>query len=189
MPHPPTLFLIRHATPDWNRTDISYHLPPGPPLTPQGEKEAAQLGVFLRDVGVAHIFVSPLERALRTAKIATTVASVPVEPEDGLTEWQPGEEAAVVRARFEPVWEMARALCQRVGPIALITHGGPIALHLEALGMARDTIDSYRRKFDRNNPVPPAGAWKAVYTLPESAWDLSLAFVPANDGNANVAYA
>jgi drug/metabolite transporter (DMT)-like permease len=29
----PLIYLIRHATPDWSRTDIPYFTPPGPPLT------------------------------------------------------------------------------------------------------------------------------------------------------------
>jgi broad specificity phosphatase PhoE len=35
------IYFIRHATPDRRRTDLSYHTPPGPPLTAQGEHEAA----------------------------------------------------------------------------------------------------------------------------------------------------
>ena len=56
------LYLARHATPDWNMRDIRYDIPPGPPLVPQGEAEAAQLGEFLRQAGVVQIYVSPLVR-------------------------------------------------------------------------------------------------------------------------------
>ena len=38
----PTVYLVRHATPDWSLKDIPYHLPPGPPLTSVGDKEAAE---------------------------------------------------------------------------------------------------------------------------------------------------
>ena len=72
----PTIYLIRHATPDWSRTDLVYHLPPGPPLTAQGEAEAAKLGDFLRDMDVRHIFTSPLVRCLRTAEIAGAAVDV-----------------------------------------------------------------------------------------------------------------
>ena len=64
----PIIYLARHATPDWSRTDLPYHLLPGPPLVPQGEAEAAELGRFLREAGVSRLYTSPLERARRTAE-------------------------------------------------------------------------------------------------------------------------
>lgn len=39
----PVVFLARHGTPDWNMPGIRYDIPPGPPLVPQGEEEAAKL--------------------------------------------------------------------------------------------------------------------------------------------------
>jgi broad specificity phosphatase PhoE len=188
MPDISTIYLIRHATPDWTRTDIPYHLPPGPPLTTKGEDEAARLGLFLKQSGVASIFTSPLERARRTAEIVTAIIGVPTQLDDGLTELQPGEEVVAVRARIEPVWEKAGRLSQQDGPVALVTHGGPIAIWLETLGMPKATIDAYRLKFDRNNPVPPGGAWKATCITPQSNWALSLAFIPDKDGAPDVAH-
>ena len=44
---PQQIYLIRHATPDWTRKDIPYHLPPGPPLIEQGLAEAQALAAFL----------------------------------------------------------------------------------------------------------------------------------------------
>ncbi len=175
------IFLVRHATPDWSRTDLSYHLPPGPPLTPQGEREAADLGEYLRGAGVRQLYTSPLERCLHTAQIAAKVVGVPVLEEAGLREWVPGESESEVRARIRPVWE-------RVGggetnghqpePAALITHGGPIALLLADLGMDANTLAQYRRIFDRNNPLPPAGVWRVARAAPGSLWELKLAYLP-----------
>ena len=174
----PTVYLIRHATPDWNRTDLPYAVLPGPPLTPQGVDEAMQLGYFLREAAVAQIFASPFERAAHTARIAAGVAGARVEQDDGLTEWRPDEKADAIRTRILPVWERARDFSLQSGPVALITHGGPISVLLEGLGLAKDVLEQHKRRFDRNNPLPPAGVWKATLPAPDAAWDLQLAFVP-----------
>ena len=171
----PTIYLIRHATPDWTRTDIPYHLPPGPPLTPPGEAEANQLGVYLRAAGVSRIFSSPLERCLRTAHIAVAHTGFAVEIETGLSEMQPNEKNEAVYARLWPVWQTATAHADS-GPVALITHGGPIALLLAELGLTPEVLNHYKRLFDRNNPLPPAGVWQAVRN--GDGWQLSLTFTP-----------
>ncbi len=64
----PVVFLARHGTPDWNMTSIRYDIPPGPPLVPQGEEEAAKLGKFLKSQNVQLVYASPLVRARRTAR-------------------------------------------------------------------------------------------------------------------------
>ena len=174
----PLLYLTRHATPDWSRTDIPYHLPPGPPLVPQGEDEAAQLGRFWRETGVARVFASPLERARRTAEIAAGVAEIPVQIEEAIAEWRPEEKVEDIRARFWPVWERMIALSLQVGPIALVTHGGPIGFFLDELGLPKDTLAYFKRTFDRNNPVPPGGVWKFSRPASGEPWDIVLAFVP-----------
>jgi probable phosphoglycerate mutase len=170
-----TLYLIRHATPDWSRTDLTYHLPPGPPLVQQGEREAEQLGTYLKEAGVTAIYSSPLERCLRTAQIAGAAINLPVQIEPGLTELVPGESSDGVQARLRPVFESAREASQ-AGPVALITHGGPIALLLAQLGLLPEAINHYKRLFDRNNPLPPAGAWQAAQR--NGGWELTLSFVP-----------
>ena len=174
----PTIYLIRHATPDWSRTDIPYHLPPGPPLTPQGEAEAQQLGKFLWEAGLAAIYASPLERAYRTAEIAASQIHLAVTQSPSLAEWQPEEKADQIRARLWPTWEHAAMLSAQTGPVALVTHGGPIALLLKELGLPEKEIDHFKRQFDRNNPLPPAGVWRATRLPGSPAWSLSLSFVP-----------
>ncbi len=174
----PTVYLIRHATPDWSRTDIPYFIPPGPPLTPQGEAEAGHLGQFLWEAGVRTIYASPLERAERTARIAGEVIHVPVTVSPSIAEGRPEEKSDEILARLWPTWEHAAALSEQTGPVALVTHGGPIALLLKALGLPDKEIDHFKRQFDRSNPVPPAGAWRAMRLPGSPAWSLSLSFVP-----------
>lgn len=174
----PTLYLVRHATPDWSRTDIPYHLPPGPPLTAQGEAEAAQLGEFLRDMGVRRLLHSPLERCARTAAIAGAVAGGQVELDLRLAELLPEEKPSDVLARVWPVWTQAGESCLGGEALALVTHGGCVALLLAELGLPAKEISRYQGQFDRRNPVPPAGAWRAIRPTPEGPWSLDLAFKP-----------
>ena len=158
---PATLYLVRHATPDWSRTDLRYDIPPGPPLTPQGEAEAVALGAFLQRVGIARLYASPLDRTLRTAALAAQALDnlIPVT-DDAIAEWRHGESEQQVLDRFRPRIHAALDESLRHGAVALVTHGGPIRLLLAEAGIDRQEIDYYRRMFDRDNPVPPAGVWR-----------------------------
>ena len=169
------IYLIRHATPDWSRSDLAYHVPPGPPLVEQGRQEAQALGGFLRGVGVRRLFTSPLERCQVTAEIAAAAAQLAVQVEGGLIEWQPGEDKATVTARMWPVFEAALRAGEADGPVGLVSHGGPIAMLLLRLGMDEATLAA-QRCFDHGNPLPPAGAWEA--RRDGDGWRLSLAFTP-----------
>lgn len=155
-----TVFLVRHATPDWSRTDIRYDIPPGPPLTPRGEQEATHLGAFLAAQGVVRLYASPLERTLRTAELAAHALATHPEQDDHLAEWRHGEGDDQVLARFRPRLQHAFDESGRTGPIALVTHGGPIRLLLTEVGLDHAEVNHYRRQFDHDNPVPPAGVWR-----------------------------
>jgi broad specificity phosphatase PhoE len=180
----PSLYLVRHATPDWSRTDIPYHLPPGPPLTPQGEREAVQLGEFLRDMGVHRFLHSPLERCVRTAVLAAEVAGASLQLDQRLAEIRPEEKPADVLARVWPVWVEAGQACLSGEPLVLITHGGPISLLLAELGLSTKVLAHYQAKFDRRNPLPPAGVWRALRPTPAADWSLDLAFTPQAEQKA-----
>jgi broad specificity phosphatase PhoE len=180
----PSLYLVRHATPDWSRTDIPYHLPPGPPLTPVGEREAAQLGEFLRDMGVRRLLHSPLERCARTAALAAAVAGSDLQLDLRLAEIRPEEKSADVLARIWPAWGEAAQACLNGDTLALITHGGPISLLLAELGLSAKDISHYQAKFDRRNPLPPAGAWRALRPTSDGPWSLDLAFTPQAEQKA-----
>lgn len=175
----PTIYLARHATPDWTRTDIPYFTPPGPPLAAHGPLEAAALGAFLRPAGVLSIASSPLVRCHATAAIVGEVLGLPVHVENALAEWQPGEDAAVVAKRmwsaFQNAWDATAGEDGRAA--LLLTHGGPIKALLRHCGMDDQTIDQ-RSSFDHQNLVPPAGAWKISRAPGTQVWEMSLAFVP-----------
>jgi len=170
----PRIYLARHATPDWTRKDIPYHLPPGPPLTEQGLVEAQALGAFLHQAEIQYIYASPLERCQKTAQIVGEICQAPVETVQGLIELQPGEETDTVRARVVPVFDKAGLYSQEAGPVALITHGGPVDVLLSTLGIEVGPL----RIFDHRNVVPPAGAWLATRQEQDRPWELSLVFKP-----------
>jgi broad specificity phosphatase PhoE len=177
--YPQTIYLIRHATPDWERTDIPYDIPPGPALTAHGEREAAQLGIFLKDAGVRKLYYSPLERSARTAHIAAGIAQIPALENTALAEWRKGETEAEMHSRFWPALQASREESALLGPLGLVTHGGPVAYLLKQLGLAPAVLEKHRAMFDRSNPMPPAGAWAARRNSDTAAWDLKLVFTPA----------
>lgn len=174
-----TIYLARHASPDWNRKDIPYHLPPGPPLTPQGRLEAAALGAFLRTANIRTIASSPLERCHHTARIVGDTLSLPVAIDDTLTEWQPDESSDALGRRmwriFRDTWEAT--VDQGHQAALLLTHGGPIMELLRRLGMSDKVIEQHR-VYDHRNPVPPAGVWQVSRGHDHTSWELSLVFVP-----------
>jgi broad specificity phosphatase PhoE len=173
-----SIYLIRHATPDWSRKDIPYHLPPGPPLTGVGRAEAEALGAFLHAAGVRRLFASPLERSLHTAQIAAALAQAQVQVDERLMEIQPGETADSLRQRLWPVFEMVSADgAAPDSPVGLVTHGGPIAALLGSLGMDAATLATYTR-FDHGNPLPPAAAWLVARPNDQAPWQWNLAFTP-----------
>jgi broad specificity phosphatase PhoE len=177
----PSLYLVRHASPDWNRKDIPYHLPPGPPLSEQGHAEARALGQFLRLANVQQLWTSPLERCLHTAEIVAGITGAAVAVNSELREWQPQESKDALRARTLPVVEQAWQWAVRQngadGAIALVTHGGPIMTLLSALGIDDRTMETLRI-YDHRNPVPPAGVWEVTRPALPQAWEMQLVFTP-----------
>jgi hypothetical protein len=49
---------------------------------------------------------------------------------------------------------------------------------LADLGLDANALAHYRRTFDRNNPLPPAGVWRATRPAPGAPWELSLVYMP-----------
>lgn len=173
-----TIYLARHATPN-RATGIRYDIAPGPPILPEGEQEAAQLGEFLKSVGAQQIYASPLLRTQMTAQIASETSGIEMETEEVLAEWAHGEKDADVLARLWPFWERLCGESADDGPIAIVSHGGPIRILLEELGVTKEEVTYYCRQFDYGNPLPPAAAWRARRTLDANAkWEVDLVFTP-----------
>jgi broad specificity phosphatase PhoE len=170
-----TLFLGRHATPDWSRKDIPYHVPPGPQLVEKGRLEAERLGEFFRASGVVHVLASPLERAWRTGCIAGGIARATIELNDDLAEHRPEEKDVDVLARAQRAFALGAYLGAAHGPTALISHGSPVLILLKWLGLPAEIIER-SCIYDGRNILPPAGAWQVRREAGELA--LQLAFVP-----------
>ena len=176
----PGVFLVRHATPDWQRMDLPYHRPPGPPLIEKGLTESGALGAYLLATGVKRVISSPLERCLRTARIAAEAIGVEVQVDERLIEWQPDESPEQVYQRLWPLVETAWQSAANGAPTALVTHGGPITVMLASFGMDRQTLQQFQC-FDHKNPLPPGAVWYAGRADENSPWELALVFIPPNE--------
>jgi broad specificity phosphatase PhoE len=173
----PKVFLARHATPDWTRRDIPYDIPPGPPLTAQGEEEARRLGDFLREQGIVKIYASPLVRTLRTAELAAEATGARLIVAHEIAEWRRDEDEPTVLSRVRDLWQRACDESEEIGPIALVTHGGCVLSMLSYLQTPVGEINHYRNQFDHRNPLPPAGAW-LTRRNPGGGWEVRLQFTP-----------
>jgi broad specificity phosphatase PhoE len=171
------VYIVRHASPDWTRDDIPYHLPPGPPLVEKGLEEAHALGSFFKEAGVSLLLTSPLERCQHTAQIAAREAHAEVQVIHELMEKQPGEDWEHIHRRLMPVFERAAKESRRNGAVALVTHGEPAAVLLHSLGMPKARLQE-QRIFDHGNPLPPSGAWLAVRNESQQSWNLRMAYLP-----------
>ena len=174
---PKSIYLIRHATPDWTRKDIPYNIPPGPSLIAKGERQARQLAAFLQQSQVKHVYTSPMQRALQTAQIVIQTVQIPYEINQDLIEWKPDESEESVKGRIWPF--INNQFSQNLdGDLAFVSHGGPITLLLKAFGMQPELLDQYCHSFDGNNPLPPAGAWKVTPLDGNNEWQMDLVFKP-----------
>ena len=112
------IFLVRHATPDWEHNDVPYDIQPGPKLSSKGEREAEALADFLKSQGVVRLFYSPFERGARTAQIVAATNGIPSVAEEGLAEWPMAAEPEIhVRQRMSSVFARAARESVELGPI------------------------------------------------------------------------
>ncbi len=100
----PRVFLARHGETEWSvtgqhtgRTDL--------PLTEEGRRQAKRLGARLAGIQFALVLVSPLSRALETARLAGFGDVAVVDPD--LVEWDYGDYDSLTAAeirRERPGW-------------------------------------------------------------------------------------
>jgi broad specificity phosphatase PhoE len=105
------LFVARHGETAWSLSGQHTGLT-DLPLTPNGERNARQLGERLRGLTFAKVFTSPLQRASRTCELAGFGAVA--EKDHDLVEWNYGEyeglRSAEIHAR-RPGWQIFRDGC------------------------------------------------------------------------------
>ena len=105
------VYLARHGETAWTlsgqhtgRTDLA--------LTANGERDARQLGVRLRQLDVRRVLTSPLHRARRTCELAAL--STPGEIDPDLMEWDYGTYEGLSTAEIrmqQPGWNIFRDGC------------------------------------------------------------------------------
>lgn len=87
----PLLLLIRHGENDYVKTGKMAGYTPGVHLNERGKQQAAELGETLKDVPLAAIYSSPLERAIETAEPIAQGREPKIQIRQGLIESNVGE--------------------------------------------------------------------------------------------------
>jgi len=178
------IFLVRHASPNWDLKSIPYDIHPGPPLSARGEQEAEEAANYLEAQKVVKLYYSPFERSARTAQIIAARNRIPSVEEKRLTEWRQADEIGdKVKERMSAIFEEIVKEGAAMGPIGLVSHGGPINFLLLVLGFDADQLAAFRKRFDGHNPLPPAGIWSAERKADAATWDLNLVFIPSTNGD------
>jgi len=83
------LILVRHGETAWN-VQGRYQGQADPPLNERGLAQAHRLAGQLKDKGLAHIYASPLQRALQTARVLTRRLDLSLREEPRLMEIHQG---------------------------------------------------------------------------------------------------
>lgn len=146
------LILARHGQ-AWGNVDPLKHTGHDTALTPLGEQQADRLGQWLRqrEPEIDQIYVSPLQRARKTAELANQHLNLPVEVVDGLAEItrydlphllmraHPFDSASVTRSPeddgfYDTYREKVNGALnflmrdlERPKPILVVSHGGTMA--------------------------------------------------------------
>ena len=107
----PLLYVARHGETEWSLSGQHTGLT-DLPLTPNGERNARQLGERLKGIKVEKVFSSPLQRAFRTCELAGFGSMAEIVPD--LVEWNYGdyEGRKTVDIHAErPGWQLFRDGC------------------------------------------------------------------------------
>ena len=107
----PVLYVARHGETAWSLSGQHTGLT-DLPLTPNGERNARQLGERLKGMTFAKVFTSPLQRATRTCELAGFGAVAENDPD--LVEWNYGQyegrrSAEILAERQD--WQLFRDGC------------------------------------------------------------------------------
>jgi broad specificity phosphatase PhoE len=107
----PIVYLARHGETAWSLTGQHTGLT-DLPLTARGEQTARRLGERLRGLTFAKVFTSPLQRAVKTCRLAGFSGRAEIDPD--LVEWDYGEyegrRGSEIRAE-RPNWNLFRDGC------------------------------------------------------------------------------
>ena len=107
----PVIFLARHGETAWSLSGQHTGLT-DLPLTERGERTARRLGERLKELALAKVFTSPLQRARRTCELAGFGAVAKVDRD--LVEWDYGQyegRRTVEILAERPDWQLFRDGC------------------------------------------------------------------------------
>lgn len=107
----PSVYLARHGETEWSKSGQHTGLT-DLPLTEQGQAAARALGDRLKGLTFDKVFVSPLQRALRTCDLAGFSAAAEVDRD--LVEWDYGKYEGLTSAQIlkqDPNWSLFRDGC------------------------------------------------------------------------------
>jgi len=107
----PVVYAARHGETAWTVSGQHTGLN-DIPLTPNGERNARQLGERLKGLKFAKVFTSPLQRALRTCELAGFGSVAEIDPD--LVEWNYGQYQGLHLdeiLRNRPGWQIFRDGC------------------------------------------------------------------------------
>ena len=106
-----TFLLIRHGHTDWIGRALAGHTA-GVALSTEGRRQVARLAERLRQLTVAAVYSSPLQRTLETAEPIARIFGVSVEPRPRLIEVGFGEWTGMTMADLEkdPRWQQFNTL-------------------------------------------------------------------------------
>ncbi|MBN1438093.1 MAG: histidine phosphatase family protein [Anaerolineales bacterium] len=99
------LLLVRHGETDWLGERLAGRLP-DVHLNAEGRRKAETVAAMLRDVPLAEVYSSPLERAVETAEPAARTAGLRIVRDDRLQEVDFGGLAGFPYAELRevPIW-------------------------------------------------------------------------------------
>ncbi len=105
------VYMARHGETAWSLTGQHTGLT-DLPLTPRGERNALALGERLKGLQVAHVFVSPLQRARQTCDLSGFGKTAEVDGD--LVEWNYGQYEGLTTAQIHETnlgWRIFRDGC------------------------------------------------------------------------------
>lgn len=137
-----------------NPDKVIYSGLPGFGLSDLGRRQAAAVGEALRDVPLAALYASPLDRAMETAQVIAEYAGVDVVPDERLHEWRHWQQFAGL------TWEQLRTEAREAWD-AYTTSPGSVTSG-ESLEQLADRMDAW---LDDVQDAHPTGLVLAVSHL------------------------
>ena len=102
------LYLVRHGETDFNKT-LRFQGQTDVPLNEKGKEQAQKMAAYFRNIPLAAIYSSSLQRAYSTAEILGSVKNLAPVRVDSFREinfgqWEGGH-STVIKEQYGSVWE------------------------------------------------------------------------------------